>query len=268
MLGGGTLGYNHVKKVEYPLGNGCTEPLRAILDDDSYVVIKLFNNVMGNLVLLNEFVCYHLAKIIGLRIPHGEPCIIDENTIDEENLLKPENMGLCFGSQYLMNAVILNAGIIKKLDNCDDFYKLILFDHLIYNKDRNMGNLLTRLSKKDSHLYVIDHTHVFKNETIWCARDLNSGISNHDIKDVNILRSNEKCYELFMYNNRLEKEKLNEASEVFKTKLSYDIICDIIADIPDEWRCCAEDLAALAKYLDYRLKHIDDFCELIMNSVK
>lgn len=268
MLGGCTLGYNRVKKIEYPINNGCTEPFRAILEDDSYAVIKLFNNVMGNLVLLNEFVCYHLAKKVGLRIPSGKPCVIDENTIDEEKFLKPENMGLCFASQYLMNAVILNVGIIKKLDNCDDFYKLVLFDHLIYNKDRNIGNLLTRLSKKDSHLYVIDHTHVFKNETIWCARDLNSGISNYDIADNDILESNETCYSLFFYNENLKEEKLKAAAEVFKKKLNYGIICDIIAGIPDEWKCCDKDLEALSKYLDYRLKNIDEFCELIIKSRK
>ncbi|MCB6571545.1 hypothetical protein LI142_18760 [Eubacterium limosum] len=259
------MGYKHIKQIERPMGNGCTEPFLAITDDNVQVVIKLFNNIEGNLVLFNEYVCYHLAKTIGLRIPRGDAFLVDKTTMYKNGVVAPANFGVCYGSEYMEHSLQLNHGIIRKLLNLDDYYKMILFDHLVFNTDRNIGNLLTRIMKKEQYLYVIDHTHVFKNQAIWCSSDLERGMDELDFSDNSILCENERCYNYFFQNVGIDEDKLKIAASVFDSKINYDIIKRIIESVPNEWRCSEDDANSLARYLSYRLAHINDYCDLILN---
>lgn len=45
-----------------------------------------------------------------------------------------------------------------------EIVNLLLFDIFIYNKDRNLGNLLIEIPKK---LYPIDYTHILPGGCIW-----------------------------------------------------------------------------------------------------
>lgn len=90
---------------------------------------------------------------------------------------------------------------MRYVSNTDSYEKILLFDHLIYNKDRNKGNLLIYFGKGDKLLYIIDHTHVFKNQTIWDQNCLRQGMIENDFKDLEIL--NENRYEFFLLARKL-----------------------------------------------------------------
>lgn len=66
------------------------------------------------------------------------------------------------------------------ISNKETYEEIILFDQLIYNKDRNKGNLFISTGKGAKLLYAIDHTHVFKNATIWDSICFRQGISDND----------------------------------------------------------------------------------------
>ena len=50
-----------ISQLCYDMKLGSTEPKFAILDDDTQVVVKLYNGPEGNLVLFNEYLCYRMA---------------------------------------------------------------------------------------------------------------------------------------------------------------------------------------------------------------
>ena len=73
----------------------------CILDDDRWAVVKTFNNVQGNLALVNEYICYRLAEILNLPMPASGICICDSNTADTNGLINANNLGYGFYSTYL-----------------------------------------------------------------------------------------------------------------------------------------------------------------------
>lgn len=246
--------------------NGCTGPVRAYLDDDTHVIIKLYNNPEGNLTLFNEYLGFKLAKQVGLPIPAAGICLIDHQTIDEYQTLLPENYGYAFYSTYIQST-ILKPGIIKHLSNKDSFYKLLLFDHIIYNKDRNVYNLLTTFTKKDTSFSVIDHSHIFKNETIWDNNCFRQGIAENDYNDTYILESNTPMYDMFLQEIGFEADRLNHEANCLHGVITDAIICDAISEIPEEWKPSQNNIDALREYLLYRCSHLQDICDMIIEQL-
>lgn len=260
------MAYEHVREIVRPMGNGCTNPLLAQLEDGTFVVIKLFNNIEGNKTLINELICYKLARALDLLIPYSRPCIVDTSTVDDLKLLDPINYGVCFASNYLEKSGVLNPLIIKKLTNLTDFCKLLIFDHLIYNKDRNAGNLLTRFKKNDLSFYLIDHTHVFKNETIWDQYCFITGIKIFDVNDLDILNANQHIYSMFFQCTSITKALLVDCSIFFKERITQDLLKEILDSIPNEWGMTTVESTALLEYLLYRLENLNSIVELIIKN--
>ena len=259
--------YPHLKEIELKLTNGCTEPVRGKLETEEIVIAKLLNNEQGNLTLVNEYICYKIASALNLPVIKSGICICDENTNDDNKCAKSENYGPCFYSIYLEKSSILKIGIIKLLSNLDAFYGILLFDHIVYNRDRNIYNLLTTYNKKDKKVRIIDHSHVFKNETLWDANCFKFSIEDFDIKDTCILESNKEMYGMFLRNMKFEKEKLYEQIGIFQKTINKGMLDKIISEIPQEWGLSKIDADALVEYLLYRLKHIDVICEMICRNI-
>lgn len=258
------LEHLYVDKVLGKVGNGITEPLDAQLSSGERAIIKLFNNSQGNLVLVNEYISYRMCSQLEIPIPEAGIGIINENTeLCIDNLVSSENYGYCFFSKRIDKVTIINRGIIPRITNKDDFYKIILFDHLVYNKDRNRGNLLVT-SGKDIKLYAIDHSHVFKNQTIWDKNCLQTGMKSDDFKDLDIIQSNEEIYNCFWEYFNKDSEILFRMANEFKTKLGYMDLDIFLSELPEQWQIPDEDAQALKNYLVYRLNHIEEICKLII----
>jgi len=258
------LRYPHVDKVYSVIENGATEPLDALLGKDR-AIVKTFNNIQGNLTLINEYICYRLCVQLSIPIPVAGIAYIDEQTIDEspQKIITPEKFGPCFYSKRINKAAILISSIIDYIINKEDINKIVLFDHLVYNKDRNKGNILIETGKTIS-MYAIDHSHVFKNECIWDRWCFERGMRNRDYNDTDIIDSNRDVYDLFWQNKSRDREILLNLTDVFKKRISYNLLDEIISELPIEWEISKENLTALKDYIMYRLEHLNDIVDIII----
>jgi hypothetical protein len=259
------LDYLHVNKVYGSYPDFSTEPLDALLNTGNRVYVKTYNNIQGNRVLVNEYICYRLSKILDLPIPEAGIAIIDRDTehLCDEDVFSPENYGHCFFSTRINKATVINSAIIPQISNKEDFYKIILFDHLIYNKDRNKGNLLVT-SDSTVRLYIIDHTHVFKNACIWDKICFQQGMSVDDYLDRQIIEYNSLIYGYFWEHLPKNLDILLSHSTDFKNRLNLSVLEDVIKDLPDSWDVSCEDITSLLEYLSYRLEKLDHICNIIV----
>ena len=260
----------HVDKLEKRIGNGCTEPLLGVLtsgNKELYAVLKTKNNIQGVLSVVNEWVAYNIAVELEMLMPVSGVAIIDSDT-DVAGLIDDKDFGSCFYSAYIEKASILNETIMEFVSNKNVHEKIILFDHLVYNRDRynkngNRGNLLISALRGDRRLYAIDHTHVFKNETIWDRYCLRQGMRDNDYLDKEIIKAN--GYELFFQSKNITRQSLKKEAELFKEVVTKELLKRIIRSIPADWKVDARDLEALQEYLLYRVAYLDEMCEMIAN---
>lgn len=250
--------------MQYVLTNGATLPARGLLDDDTNVILKYLREDIGKLVLFNEYFCYKLASKLDLPMPRSGICIINEKTIDINKVLLPESYGYAFYSTYV-NSTIFKPGIIKHLMNRDVFYRLLVFDHIIFNTDRNEFNLLTTFSKRDTSFTVIDHSHVFKNGTIWDANCFLYGIEDEDYLSTEILKANSKMYGMFFQNMSFDEGLLIKEAERARSVITELLLEEIISAMPEEWLPSDRDVLALKKYLLYRSEHILETSQMIID---
>lgn len=253
----------HVDSIEYPIPNGVTQPLRCILEDNTRAVVKIFNNVQGNLTLVNEYICYKMAQKIDIPMPSAGLCMCDDSTMDLYNDINASNWGIGFYSTYIEKNTLLKMGIMRLVENIDIFYKIVIFDHLIYNKDRNIANLLVEYSNKRIYISVIDHSHVFKNQTIWDKYCFETGISDNDYNDIDIMQHNHEIYQMFYRTINIEFSKLISTAREVQSILTDDILEEIIMSVPSEWSVSTDNLLSLKKYLIYRRDHLIDMCSII-----
>lgn len=261
--------YLHIDELLSPIGLGSTEPCIG-LANGKQVIVKFLNNLQGNKILINELVCYEIAKILELTIPKAGLCIIDSNTkinpnVKELTEFSEECNGIGFYSEYKSNVTIVNSPAVIRLSSNYSWLlpRLVLFDHLIFNKDRNPGNLLISMNKSDKSLYVIDHTHTFNLQSLWTGYHLKQKISEDDFKSLEILESNAYLYKSFFACCNIDLISLKKEVDFFKKRLNKSIFDDIMNMIPIEWESNRSELNDLVDYLLYRLDHLDDFCYMI-----
>lgn len=259
------MNYLHIDKVFSLITNGCTEPLDALLSTGERAIIKPYNNIQGNLVLLNEYICNKLCIELDIPSPEGGIAVIDEYTqcmskIDE---FSEDNYGFCYFSKRIDKATVLNASIIGRITNKEDFYKIILFDHFVYNKDRNLGNMLVTTGRPIK-MFAIDHTHVFKNECIWDKNCFKRGIADCDYNDDRIIESNREIYDYFWQHLGKDKNVLKKIAYEFKENITKEKLEKYINELPKEWMPSSEDVIALKDYILYRFNHHEEICDLII----
>lgn len=256
--------FKHIKVVQQNFTNGITEPKLAMTDDNTLVVVKTYNGPEGSLVLFNEYFCYRLAVLIGLPMPNSGVCLIDDNTVIYNDCVTKNQYGYGFFSTYLNKVTQLNESIISMIKNKHVFYKILLFDHIIFNPDRNPGNLLVQYYKNNILLWVIDHSHVFINQAIWDAGCLDRAINEKDYFSTRILEDNSYLYEMFFQNISICENSFSSIKTDFRNKITETVLRSFISEIPHEWLPPQKDLDALVKYILYRIEHIDDICITIL----
>ncbi len=246
-----------ISQLCYNMNLGSTDPKFAILEDGTQVVAKLYNGPEGNLVLFNEYLCYRLAILLDIPMPRSGVCILDSSSeIQDKELATSHNYGKAFFSEYMPKVTKLLPTIINKMKNKEDFVKILLFDHVIFNTDRNPGNLLVRFCKDDISLKVIDHTHVFINQTFWDSSCLKRAMEENDLLNTKVLEYNSYLYEMFFRNFSVTKEMLEKESLVFKSKINRDTIIELIDIIPEEWKPKQKDIVELINYILYRVDNL------------
>ena len=264
-----------VKNILGRIGTGITDPIIGIIEGRQ-AIIKTINNDEGNKVLINEIVCSNIAKKLNLPIPDGGICIIDNNTRFENDFtIKPERYGLGYFTYRLDNVTsIINSPklINKYIDNKECFLKIILFDCLVYNKDRHKGNILMTTGKKNSPnmVYIIDHSHVFNIGSLWDKYQLKRMKEANDYESTEVLEYNKSIYELLIksIDFSFDCDILLKEVRNIKNVLTRDYLEQVIKNIPTEWNVDPEDTEMLIEYLLYRVNHIEEIAKLIFEFIK
>lgn len=258
----------HIKTVQHNLGNGTTEPKLAMTDENIPVVIKTFNGPEGPLVLFNELFCYRLAIMLDIKMPISGICLIDQGTEIYNGCVNVNQFGYGFYSTYLNKAVTLVETIIPQIKNKEDFYRILLFDHIIFNHDRNPGNLLVQYYKNNIQLQVIDHSHVFINEAIWNADCLQVAMQEKDYFSSRVLEENQYLYGMFFRTLSVSKENFTDIITQFRDKITEASLRGITTDIPQTWLPPTDHIDMLIKYILYRVNHLDDICATIVHFIR
>lgn len=250
-----------------------TDPFEAKIAD-RYVYIKTFGNRWSNKVLINEYICLEIAKELGLTIPNGGFCFVDNDTditdvIDDIDYDEDIN-GVAFFSEKIhnVNPSIRSINVVKNIVNKEEINSIILFDHLVYNIDRHKGNLLLNYGRgiNGFKMYIIDHSHVFNMQYNWSFFGLQTLMEEEDYKDRNILDSNFKeVYSFFYELGIINRESLIMAAEKFKTVITEELLENVFSKIPKVWIYNLEDLIKLKEYILYRLSNINYMVEMIIN---
>lgn len=261
-----------VESILSKVGSGVTDPLNGMINNN-HAIIKTINNDEGNRVLANEIVCYRIAKALNLPIPDGGICCIDKYTqIDQEVEFPKDRYGKGFYTYRLDRVTnIVNSPLLisKYIRNKNDFLRIILFDHLIYNKDRHKGNLLMDIvNKGNNKIYIIDHSHVFNLGPLWDECQLSRMIKEEDYKSTEIMEYNEGVYYLLLQSINLSIDVLIKEAKDFKNMINDEFLQNAIKEIPEEWNIVKNDRIMLFNYIKYRLDNIENICEVIYNYVR
>lgn len=168
--------------------------------------------------------------------------------------------GTAFGTIYndrLLN--VLNAGQVSKTTNNNDAIKIIIFDLLIGNNDRNKGNLM--IDSNCKKLIMIDHTHIFDLETIWDDVQLN--LICDDKFDVTKLNqyNYKNLFESIKYTSDFYSE-LNKF--IMKVKgIKKEEIVRIINNIPKDWNITENEKKSLTNYIYKRFCRVNEILEIL-----
>jgi hypothetical protein len=233
--------------------------------DDGDYIVKFVENQQGPRGLINEYVCYELAKILELPIPDAAFVEIEDGLEFEIEIRKKEitkvESNLAFGSKFLENVnAVLTEGMVVECVNKEKFLSILLFDHIIENQDRdkNYGNLL--MNRDNKIILVIDHERVFGAGNIWDQYTCYQRLGD----DSKLLNFDEDSVYTWMRRNCDLTSYTKETLEVFE-KVDSDTIDLIIEGIPDDWNCSKDDSNALRIYLKDRFKRVNKLVDMIIN---
>lgn len=226
------------------------------------VVVKFKENVQGLMVLVNEFVAGLLAQ--KLRLPYPKPVLVYVSPLFAHSLnysgimqWRTISPGLHFGTIKIKNTVYKpTKDLILKVKNISDFPRIIVFDTLTYNHDRDNeynGNFIIVNPDHDpncSYLSIIDHGHCFGKPN-W-NKNIIYDVANDTINFLPEMADKITGTEPF-------QQALHELTEITPA-----VVNKIIQSIPNEWGCTESCRKALKVFIVQRISIV----ERILNAHK
>lgn len=156
--------------------------------------------------------------LINIPMPESGIGMVDKKTIVYSNSITGNNFGYCFYSKLLPKAFPIKSVIVPELANLADFYKILLFDHIIFNTDRNIGNLLIQYSNDGLRLYAIDHTYVLVGQSLWNSSTLKQGMKAHDYYSLEVMNKNMPQYKKFLNKMNIDYQNFYDLKVTFQKK--------------------------------------------------
>lgn len=249
-----TIGYIDATSYDKHLPSGTTNPF-ILSCNGKYYVTKAFDEHNLNKHLVNEYVSYHLAKLCDLPIPDAKLIRVNNELIN--SVPKLANSGIrsliMFGSELLQNVKANVTPVdIDILINTEDIPSIILFDQIILNDDRakNSGNLL--FDFKNKYLYVIDHSHVFRDGLIWTPDSLDRLNEERAYLIRDFHKKIYKNLQQYVYGRDPFHKILSSLRQINSVHID-----SIIDSIPVEWEVGELEKKALKRFLNHRITHID-----------
>ncbi len=233
------------------------------MSDNRFYVMKFLGNPEKKYPLIMESICHDLAVFLELPILKKE--LVKINFSDEImglNMLSEsieKTSGYSFSLLYDQHAVVVNDyRLILNSYNKFDFFKIMIFDLLVRNVDRNKGNLL--YNHKYKKIYMIDHTHCLIGPLF---EDIN--IENKIGEEVKLDLLN--SYSLDLYNSYkviiykdYPNEYLNEII-VFVEKikqLTREKIIEIVKKTQMIWEISDHSVLSISEYIHDRVLKLDE----------
>lgn len=260
-----------VTAVKEIMNVGSTIPLRVMCSDNRLYVLKGINkNAPTGKHLFNELVAYRFGKLIDLDMPPAKTGLLGKSfksTDSGVDLSKFKfQYGECFLSEYMEGTSLpIKPVTVKYITNIDIVPKLILFDTILMNTDRdgNYGNWFR--VKKDNKLIAIDQTNIFRLAQIWDQVSLRQDMTNPPkiIDEIN-----GEDYHILMkeYERRITKKNqhLHSHQHPFSAvkrdikKITNNQISSCFNGIPTGWKISNTEIKAAYDFLVFQTMHIDD----------
>jgi hypothetical protein len=243
-----------------PLREGGSLPAIVQADDGELYVMKFVGSGHGPKALIAELVAGELGRRLGLRVPGIVFIELDaalgpsEPNAEIHDLLQA-SVGLNFGLRYLPKAFAYNS-LLEPPPDPDLASAIVWFDAYMTNVDRTPRNVNLLIWQKD--LWLIDHGsclyfHYDWNDYLDRSRTPFSHIKEHTLLPF--------------------ASALDEVDATLRTRLTPEIIRQIIQLVPDRWlngeprfASNAEHRQAYTDYLVSRLEASHTFVEEARNA--
>lgn len=248
-----------IVKIIRALPLGVTKPYLVECSNGKKYVAKFCGNPEGTRVLINEYVSASLGKLLNLPIPNFELAKIDFSIF--KDILSNIRLidGPVFCSEWVeKSGPVPGYYILTKTTNKFDAIKILIFDVIIGNNDRNPGNLL--INFKNNTVVAIDHSHVFINQAVWDEYTLKDLINNKiDITEMSKFNYNNlsQCLNDKSYVKEV-KEFIHKIKRITKSDIEV-----IVNGIPSDWNISIGEKRALIDFLFDRINRIDEICNLL-----
>lgn len=226
-------GVIEVEQVLDIIDVGTTMPVRCRLENGTNVVVKYMKNPFGQRVLINELVGSCIADEIGLVIPEFGICNMSEGVIKTTNSndeIDERNAGIAFFTKDYSSSAPPSRQILSHVKN-KQTEKLILFDHLVNNCDRHIGNLILNLGK-EATLYVIDNSHII---TEGVYEDIEQELEPSMIFSKRVLQKNQDVYDILATSIGYSEQKILEEAEKIKETMTEKKLNSFKKIIPSAW---------------------------------
>ena len=213
---------------------GTTEPVKCLLDDGDYCVLKYMRNNFGTMVLINEWIGSCLADVLDISIPEYGICDLTSDIIEKTNQndeIDISNKGPAFWSRYYAKTIPLSSNMNIDFSQ-DDLIRIIVFDTILNNYDRHNGNLLKRMDGGKPDVLFIDNSHILTSYP-WTIDSYNEALN--DMYMFNIPEQNLDCYKKLCKNSGLMKSDIIEGASQIKGIINMDLLDEIISMVPDDW---------------------------------
>ncbi len=260
-----------VQEIEDIVEVGTTVPVRCKLENGINAIVKYMKNPYGEQVLINEFIGSCIADRIDLSIPEYGICefspevILQTNQNEEIDLY---NAGPAFYTKEYSKTIPPNSPVLLGLADNVNVEKLILFDYLINNCDRHMGNLLLSLS--DKTLYVIDHSHIITEN---CCRasvsQFECELNMENLLSDRFLRVNGDVYKNISAVAPIKKSVVIEDIVSIQKKITPEFLVEIREELPDAWTKSIgeEKLGIIFEIIHKRCCMLNEIVDMIIKEV-
>lgn len=258
--------------IEEIMKVGSTRPLRVTCSDSKQYILKGMNDyVETGKALFNEIVASRFASLIQLDTPKTTIGFLSNDIIERNNSIDIEKYGFkpgrCFLSEYIEGtSLTINPITAKYISNIQIIPRLIIFDTILMNSDRNGNSGNWYNIKSGQKLIAIDHSNIFRLAQIWDKNSLQQDkkVPPEIIKEI---RGNDYMILVAEYKRRIlykKKEHKQKHPHLFSAikrqikQLPKSEIANCFVDIPAEWNISHEDQEAAKEFLYFQIDHIDD----------
>lgn len=253
-----------------------TNPYIAEIAKQQYVIKHIKNNE-SHISLFNELLGYKLAEKFGLKTPDFGHCYYKEDKTKINAGLRIDNLednDIFTYTKFINNAIpLMDTGTLNEFTD-QEILRLIVFDCIVCNTDRNSNNILMQpiiKQKANNELFElipIDYTHIFPDGVNWnisLARK-NKYRDYGDIEDI----INYNYYDLLLMDRKFSKEMLCSEKYELASILSNLDLTTYIKEIPKDIVCRLDenDIQLLTDFFDYRKKHFTEIYSKIISELE